>query len=100
MDTAGPVTNACGAVVYFQIIWKGKSSRCYPRFNAKTKLFIHPCIRHDHAVKKTFFGHFTLTQGTAGFLCLLLHLVKAPPPPPRTHFTHSTHILTCILLQC
>ena len=83
MVTAGRVTNAFGAVVYFpyfQIIWKGKSSRCHPHFNDKTKVSMHPCIHRDHAVKKTH-THETFMQFCKDFDWGLLEVKKQASLP-------------------
>ena len=61
MVTGGPVTNELGEVVYFQIIWKGTSERCHPRFSDRMKALMHPAIHHDHAAKKTQ-THETFTR--------------------------------------
>jgi hypothetical protein len=80
MVTGGPVSNASGAIVYFQIIWKGKSNRCHPRFNNRTQHFMHPCIHHDHAVKKTQ-THDTFMRFCKDLDCSLLEVKKQASLP-------------------
>ena len=80
MVTGGPVSNASGAIVYFQIILKGKSNRCHPRFNDRTQQLMHPCIHHDHAVKKTQ-THDTFMQFCKDLDCSLLEVKKEASLP-------------------